>query len=418
MEWMRKLGLGANRRHGADLVWLLLVVGFVGFGWQALRPLLFDADMYDFNSYYLSAYATRHGLDPYNFDTLKSLAKELGVRKVTEYRYPPFYTFLLLPLSFLPYSTADLFWRLLNLALIAFAVWLIAQTLSLQFDAANALVIGLIFFNYDPLIYNLAIGQINLVILILLTGAAYAWTRQREILAGVLLALGTSIKVAPAVFFLYFLWKKGFRLIATGIAAMLAFAALGFLALGEQATRTFVAVVTIFAQEDNAWVGNQSLRGFLSRLFVGDEFVPALYPSAEIERVLYYAGALAIAALTAFILFRARRANAFHLEFAFVLLAAHLISPTTWVHHLVWAIYPLVALALACLDRAHLAPTLLFGLGYALLAFTLDYRNDALFQWHQAFWVSTKLYGLLILYGVNAWLLMRAANDQTADSPA
>ncbi|MEW5718626.1 MAG: glycosyltransferase family 87 protein [Chloroflexota bacterium] len=414
MKWIKKLGCALNENVGTNLVALLLVVGFCGFGWQAIRPLVFNADMYDFNSYYLSAYASQHGLDPYNFDTLKSLAKELGIRKVTEYRYPPFYTFLFLPLSFLPYSAADLLWRVLNLALVGFAGWLIGKTLSLKFDAKNVLVLGLIFFNYDPLIYNLAIGQINLVILILLTGAAYAWTRQHAVRAGILLALGASIKLAPAVFFAYFLCKRGWRLVAAGLAAMLAFAALGYVALGEQTTRTFIAIVTSFAQEDNAWIGNQALRGFLSRLFVGDEFVRAAYPAPTLERVLYYTGALAIAALTAFVLYRARRTNAFHLEFALVLIAFHLVSPTSWVHHLVWTIYPLVVLALACLDRENLAPTVCFGIGYALIGFTLDYRNELLFQWPQALWLSTKFYGLAILYGVNAWLLLKPAHGVSA----
>lgn len=405
MRWIKQLGLAGNQKVGASLVLLLLLVGFVGFGWQALRPLFFNSDPYDFNSYYLSAWATQHGMNAYDFSTLQSLAAEMHVPKVTDYRYPPFYTLLLLPLSFVPYPVAAILWRVLNLALILLAVWLIVKTLSLRLDARNALVIGLIVFNFDPLVYNLAIGQINLVILILLTGAAFAWTRQRHGLGGVLLALAASIKVAPAVFLLYFLWKKGFRFVLSAIAATVAFAGLGFLALGEQATRTFIKVVTSFAQEDTAWIGNQSLRGFLARIFVGDEFVQAIWPNAALERWLYYGGAALFIALTAFILFRSRRANYFHLEFALVLITFHLISPITWVHHFVWTIYPLVVIALACLDRENVAQTILFGVGYLLIALPLDYRNDMLFQWPASLWISTKLYGLLILYGVTAWLL-------------
>ena len=107
------------------------------------------------------------------------------------------------------------------------------------------------------------------------------------------------------------------------------------------------------------------------RLFVGDEYVHALYPAAALERVLYYAGALAIVVLTALIIYRGRHTDQFHLEFAIMLIAFHLISPTSWVHHFVWMIYPLVVLAFACLDREQLAPIILFAIGYALIAFTL-----------------------------------------------
>ena len=186
----------SDQKVGSKLIVLLLVVGFIGFAWQAIRPLVFNTDMYDFNSYYTAASATQKGLDPYNDELLQSLAKELNIPKVTEYNYPPFTTLLFLPLSYLPYPAAVLVWRVLNLGLVVCAVWLICKMLALPLGATTALIVGLIVFSYDPLIYNLAIGQINLVILLLITGAAYAWVRQRQVLAGVLLALAASIKIA------------------------------------------------------------------------------------------------------------------------------------------------------------------------------------------------------------------------------
>ena len=404
----------SDQKVGSKLIVLLLVVGFIGFAWQAIRPLVFNTDMYDFNSYYVAAYATQKGLDPYNDETLGLLAQELNIPKVTEYNYPPFNTLLFLPLSFLPYPAAVLAWRILNLALVVLAVWLIYKTLALPLGATTVLVIGLIVFSYDPLIYNLAIGQINLVILLLITGAAYAWVRQRQVLAGVLLALAASIKIAPAILFIYFLWKGGLKLVAAGVAAMAAFAAIAFVALGEQPTRKAVAIITAFAQADNAWIANQSWRGFLARLFVGDEYIHALYPAATLERVMYYAGILIIVALTVFVIYRSRRVGLFHLEFALVLIAFHLISPVSWVHHFVWMLYPLVVLAVACLDRKHLGPIIFFAVGYALIAFPLDYRNAQVFQWPQALWISTKFYGLITLYAVNSWLLLTAPSSAPA----
>ena len=197
-------------------------------------------------------------------------------------------------------------------------------------------------------------------------------------------------------------------MVAAGVAAMAAFAAVAFVALGEQPTRKAFTIITAFAQADNAWIANQSMRGFLARIFVGDEYVHALYPAATLERGLYYAGALVIAALTAFVIYRSRRKALFHLEFALMLITFHLISPVSWVHHFVWMLYPLIVLAVVCLERRHLAPIIFFAIGYALLAFPLDYRNAQVFQWPQALWISTKFYGLIILYGVNSWLLHTA----------
>ena len=416
MAWMKQLVLNVNQKIGTNLVMFLLVIGFVGFAWQALRPLVFNADLYDFNSHYLASYATQHGSDPYDLANLESLAKELGIRKVTIFRYPPFWILLLSPLGAMPYPVAVMTWRLLNLALIVVALWLTAKTLRLNLDGKAALVIGALLFNYDPLIYNLAIGNTNLVILVLLIGVALAWTRDRHGLSGALLGLAASIKITPVVFIAYFVWKKNFRLVFAALAAILVSAGIGFLVLGERMSRTFIDVLTTFASEDNAWIGNQSWRGFLDRIFVGDEFVHAAYPNAELDHWLYYGGVALIALITALVLFRSRRTQAFHLEFAFGLLAYYIVAPTTWVHHLVWMIYSLIALALACLEREEILPAIFFALGYALIAFTLDYRNEAIFQFPQSLWISTKFYGLLILYAVNAWLLIKPVQGVSAPS--
>lgn len=416
MAWLKKLESDVNQKIGANLAVLFLLAMFVTFAWQALRPILFRVDLYDFNSHYLASYATQHGLDPYNLDNLQGIAKEVGAKKVTIFRYPPFWILLLTPLGAMPYPAAVLTWQILNLVLLIVAVWLTAKTLRLNLDAKTALVIGLLLFNYDPLIYNIAIGNTNLVILVLLVGVALAWTYQRQVMAGVLLGLASAIKVTPIVFLAYFLWKKNFRLVVTALGTILAAIALGWVALGEQMSRTFGDVLLAFGTEDNAWVGNQSWRGFLDRLFVGDEYVHAPLQDPNLDHWLYYGGVALFAIITALVLWRSRRSNQFHLEFSFGLLAYFIVAPTTWVHHLVWAIYSLVALALACLNREKLAPILWFGIGYLLIALTLDYRTDALFQFPQSLWISTKFYGLLILYAVNAWLLL--TNDHGVSSPA
>jgi alpha-1,2-mannosyltransferase len=412
MKWLEKLQ--ANQKPEMNLVIVLLLAGAIGLTWQLIRPLVFNADIYDFNSHYLAAYATQHGLDPYDLDTLQVLAKELHIRKVTIYRYPPFHTMLMMPLGALPYPVADFVWRILNLAFTALCIWLIGKTMSLEFSAKNLLVVGLIVFNYDPLIYTIAIGQVNMLILTLLMLAVFAFSRKRTTLSGVFLGLAASSKIIPGVLLAYFFWKKNYRMVMASAVTIVTSAAIGFLALGAETTRTFINVFMTFAQEDNSWIGNQSLRGFLSRLFVGDEFVHAWYPDASLERNLYYLGVAIFAAFTAFVLYRSRRTGTFHVEFAFVFLTYFIITPTTWVHHLVWAMYPLVAIALACLDRKNLAPAIVFVIGFSLIGLTFEYRSDALWHWPQALWISTKLYGLLILYGLTAWLLLKPVSQNLA----
>jgi hypothetical protein len=387
---------------------LLLLVGVVGFGWQLLRPVLFHSDPYDFNTYYLAALAQLRGLDPYNFENLVALAEEVGAPKVADYRYPPFYTLLAMPLGLLPYRMAILFWQILNLVLVLGAAWLIFSTLRLPFNSRTALVIGLIFLTFDPLLYNFAIGQINLVMLVLTTAVAWAWLRQYHLLGGVLLGLAVSIKIAPVVLFPLFLWKRGYKLVAAGLLSFFGFGGIALIFLGLSPTQTFLTVLTEFATESNAWIANQSVRGFLDRLFVGDNYIQPLLYNPDLSRTLHYGMILLLLGATAWFLYRSRHRDQFHLEFSLILITFHLISTTTWVHHFVWILYPLVVLALVSLEQRSLLPILLFGIGYSLLAFPLDYRNQLLFQWPALLWISSKLYGLFILFGLNGWLLLRA----------
>ena len=79
-------------------------------------------------------------------------------------------------------------------------------------------------------------------------------------------------------------------------------------------------------------------------------------------------------------------------------------------------LYPLIVLAVVSLDRKYVAPIICFAIGYALITFPLDYRNELIFRWPQALWISTKFYGLIVLYVLNAWLLLTA--PRAASAPA
>ena len=390
------------------LVLLVLLVGFIGFAWKMARPLLLNEDPYDFDTYYMAAYAAGHGVDPYDLEALEVLAAEIGVPRVILYTYPPFFTLLILPLGYMPYQTAMVIWHLANLLMVALSIWLTARALSLQLNATHALVVGLSFFVFDPIVYNVNIGQVNLVILLLLAGTAWAWVRQREALAGVALGLAVSIKVAPIVLLAYFLWKRGIRLVIAAIVTIVACAAIGYLALGAQATIQFIPILTEFASEVDPWIANQSLAGFLGRIFIGDQYVSPLTYNPGLAAGLRYAIGAVLIGVAGVVLIRSRRKDVFHLEFSLVLILFALVNSTTWVHHLVWLVYPFIALALACVRRQNIKATIVFCLGFALVAFPLGYREAVLFQWPQSLWISSTFYGLMILYGLNAWLIHTA----------
>jgi len=71
-----------------------------------------------------------------------------------------------------------------------------------------------------PILGDLHHGNNNLVILFLVVAMFYAWRNGHDILAGLLLALATSYKVTPALFFVYFAYKRSWRTVGWGLLGM------------------------------------------------------------------------------------------------------------------------------------------------------------------------------------------------------
>ena len=71
-----------------------------------------------------------------------------------------------------------------------------------------------------PILGDLHHGNNNLLILFLIVSMLYAWRKGYNIGAGLLLALATTYKVTPALFFLYFAYKRSWRTVLWGTLGM------------------------------------------------------------------------------------------------------------------------------------------------------------------------------------------------------
>jgi len=74
-----------------------------------------------------------------------------------------------------------------------------------------------------PLVGDLTHGNINLFILFLLVAGLYAYYRQRDVTAGILLALAIACKVTPALFIPYFVWKRAWAALAGCLVGLILF---------------------------------------------------------------------------------------------------------------------------------------------------------------------------------------------------
>ncbi|MGC4756303.1 glycosyltransferase 87 family protein [Micromonospora trifolii] len=280
------------------------------------------------------------------------------------FTYPPFAALVMLPMAYLPWTAAIVVSVLASVVTTTVLIWWLVDPIARRagwtrwFALAVALCLAAAF---EPMRETVNFGQVNTLLLFLvavdllrLLPAGNRWT-------GVGIGLATAIKLTPGVFIVYLLVTGRWRaaLTASGTAAGVSLLAA---ALFPDASREFwtEALWNTGRVGELAFVSNQSLRGVVARL-------DPEHPSTLLWLLLVL-GTLALWA------WRSRAAVAAGDEATGLALTGAvmcLVSPVTWVHHLVWLLPALILLV----DNAMAAPAgrrrqvllLAATIGYALL---------------------------------------------------
>lgn len=245
---------------------------------------------------------------------------------------------------------------------------------------------------FEPLRETVNFGQVNLVLVFLVAADLLLLVGRGSRFGGVGIGLATAIKLTPGIFIIYLLVTRRFRaaLIASGTAAV---ATIFAAAVAPDASRIFWtdAVWNTDRVGAVAFISNQSIYGAVARL----------HP-AQPSTLLWVLGVVAVVAVW---FIRVRRAMAQGDEltgFALTGVLGCLMSPITWVHHLVW-VGPALVLVLdnalaARTSRRRWALLGFFLGGYALLCsrlvweFNLKWDNPV--GWFLAsgyVWISIAL---------------------------
>jgi alpha-1,2-mannosyltransferase len=184
------------------------------------------------------------------------------------------------------------------------------------------------FLVFEPSRDTFSYGQVNLLLLVLVCSDL----RNRK-LAGVGIGVAAAIKLTPVVFIGYLILSRQYRQAATAVAAAAGATVLALLLAPEASAEFWTDAVWDTGRIGKLYyVSNQSLRGVVARL----DAPPTLWLTAVALVVAYWCWWV-----------RSRRPEPV-LGFAVTGVIACLISPITWVHHLVWLIPGVFLL----LDRA------------------------------------------------------------------
>ena len=243
------------------------------------------------------------------------------------FTYPPAAALFAVPLALMPWPAAQLAWVPVIYVPLAVVIWFAFAPLLRRAGRLRAVVFAVIFAACAylfPVRDEMRFGQVDMVLLALAVtdcaARAPRWPR------GALVGLATAIKLVPGVFIVY-LWLSGRRRAAVTAAVTAAAWTLGAWLLLPRDSVTYwtSAIFQSGRLGSNSGTSNQSLRGILLR-----EFLPGQAPGA-LWAVLAVAVAIAGFALAGRLARQGREMEGI----AVTALLWVLLSPVSWIHHLI-----------------------------------------------------------------------------------
>lgn len=283
---------------------------------------------------------------------------------------PPIMPLMLFPLMKLPPLAGALAWFVLKSALAIGAFCMVMRMAARAGQRVPAWVEGaILFLSCRPILSDLHHGNNNLLILFLIVAACDFWTRKRDVAAGLTLALAITCKVTPALFGVYFLYKRSWKLVAAcAVGGILFLFVVPSIFLGpsfnwellmtwwHRIIRPYVASGVIGDQEVN-----QSMIGVLTRLLTENASMGPRYGARmgvnllALDRqhvALMLKGlSFGMVALLAWLCRTKsdRRDDPRWLgEFALVVLTMLFVSERSWKHHYVTLLLPFAYLGVRC----------------------------------------------------------------------
>jgi hypothetical protein len=258
--------------------------------------------------------------------------------------HPPGAVLLGLPFGLLTdYHQAAALWNLLSLAALLAAVAVMLTELGVRVAPWLWLPLLGAALLYNPLRQQVNQGQLNGVLLLVLTLAWRCWRRERQACTGLWLAVATVLKLFPGFLFLLLLARGQWRGLWVGVGAGLVLTLVGVIVLGLPAHVDYVTKVLPAVHDFRCGKLNASLAGLFTKLFVGSEFekVRPWLAAPGLAWGLTVAAGLGLAML---VIWHARRRPADQ-AFSLALVAMTLASPITWDHSLLLLTLPLIWLS-------------------------------------------------------------------------
>jgi alpha-1,2-mannosyltransferase len=374
--------------------------------------------------------------------------KGVNIYEARLFPNPPILPISLYPLMTLPPLEGALAWYVLKVGLTVLSVWFCFKLVRPDAKVLPSYVQGaILLLSFRPILGDLHHGNNNLVILFLICSVLLAWRKGYDVLAGLTLGLAIALKVTPALFIPYFLYKKSWRTVGATFAGLFLFIVIVPSAvIGPQFNYVCMSswchkMLSPFLVKGEASPQeiNQSMVGVLTRLLTEQPTGAGRYdvhldlnlvswPPAVVSKVvkgvaLGLLGLLALLCRT-----KATRRDDYRLfgEFALVVLTMLFVSERSWKHHYVTLLLPYTYLCY----RIGVAPgkmpvRVVLGIAVvfsAVFMATTSPELGGLFARHQGHKIAQG-YGMflwagVVLYGATAWRVWAERNGPSLPAGA
>ena len=282
---------------GNGCVLVLILLGFTAFNYfynGIFRPLF--TDKIDFEAYYNAALAFKFGAPLYDF-MIRFF--EVGPAKYNgplPYVYPPPFAVFLSPLAYMGFKHAVLFWNLVNQVLFFSGVLLLLKTIARKYSWMELGAIIFVCLNFRPLFIDHLLGQCNIVLFFLMVLTLYFYRSNKDVYAGISLAMACVIKVIPCFLLGYFLWKRQYKVFAAGVLTLLLIFVYSLLFFDIDLYVwyfSFMSNQTLF----DAFHDNHALTGFFTRLLANTIWTQGIFNSPMAAKVCIVLSSLTVIAV-------------------------------------------------------------------------------------------------------------------------
>lgn len=259
---------------------------------------------------------------------------------------PPFFILLLLPLGLLSYPISLWLWSLISIACGIISVLFLLKILNFQKQQLNY-VLGffLAFFVYYPTFTNMQFGQVTLFLMPLITGAWLAARQKNYYWLGILLGIAASIKPFIGLFFLYLLIRCEWRALACFLITLFICSLLASIVFGYHSYIDYFYVLQSVNWYSASW--NDSLLGFLLRLFGGKEINTPLISLPWLTYKLYYLIEILLLGMYIKFIWPIKKINLqkkLDIDFSLTIVVMLLLSPLAWLYYFPFLIIPFIVL--------------------------------------------------------------------------